>query len=384
MVQKPQRKKPLSDVAANNSYTEAQLAFTTTPTQDNAAQLYEMGLNVFPLPFAQKGGWPWKQFQYIRLHPAQLLLAFEGRCNLAVMAGRTSNNLFIIDCERRDSFDFHGEQLAVAGIPLWSVKSGGDKGGGHYYLFCKEGEVANILPGELTFAEVRGTRCYFLTPPSVHPDTGVIYQWHKRDGDAPPTISIHDIDWLPLKLLTKSKRALQQPTALSELSQATLQFISSGAPEGQRNNTLFAAACDMAGNHYDYYTTSQILTPIARSCGLPASEIHDTLRSAFSQPRTPTRRDSKAATLQWQVVIDFINQHTWKGRAGQSDRATLTACWERARLGSNEQGVFRASTRELAELAKLTKNTVSTSLKRRQYPDLLRVRQNQHCSPLAI
>lgn len=365
MVQKPQRKKPPSEVAAN-SYTEAQLAFTTTPTQDNAIQLYEMGLNVFPIPFAQKGGWPWRQFQYIRLHPAQLLLAFEGRCNLAVMAGRTSNNLFVIDCETRDSFTFHGDQLADARIPIWSIKSGGEKGGGHYYLFCKEGEVANIPPGELNYTEVRGSRCYVLTPPSVHPDTGVIYQWHKRDGDAPPTVSIHDIDWLPLKLVTKTKRALQEPTALAELSQATLQFITAGAPEGQRNNALFAAACDMVGNNYDYYTTSQVLTPIARSCGLPNNEIRDTLRSAFSQPRTPTRRTTNPKQPQWQAAINFIQQHEWKGRTGQTDRAVLTACAERARLGGNEHGVFRASTRELAELARLSKNTISPSLKRLQ------------------
>lgn len=365
MAQDKQRKKPLPEVAAP-SFTEAQLAYNTTPTQDTAIELYELGLNVFPVPFAQKGGWPWRQFQYIRLHPAQLLPVFEGRCNLAVMAGRTSNNLFIIDCETRDSFLYHGDQLAAAGIPIWSVRSGGEKGGGHYYLFCKEGEVGNIPPGELTQTEVRGTRCYVLTPPSVHPDTGVIYQWHRRDGDAPPTVSINDIDWLPLKLLTKSRRAVQEPTAFSELSQATLQFITAGAPEGQRNNALFAAACDMAGNNYDYYTTSQVLTPIARACGLPNNEIRDTLRSAFSQPRTPTRRTTNPKQPQWQAVIAFINQHQWKGRTGQTDRAVLAACAERARLASNEHGVFRASTRELAELARLTKNTVSSSLKRLQ------------------
>lgn len=364
------RLQPPSQVATDR-YTEPQLAFTTTPTQDNAVQLHEMGLNVFPVPFAQKGGWPWKQFQYIRLHPAQLLLAFQGQCNLAVMAGRTSNNLFIIDCETQDSFLFHGDQLAAAGIPIWSVRSGGEKGGGHYYLFCKEGEIGNIPPGELTQTEIRGSRCYVLTPPSVHPDTGVIYQWHKRDGDAPPTVSLHDLDWLPLKLVTKTKRVVQEPTAFSDLSRATLQFITAGAPEGQRNNALFAAACDMAGNNYDYYTTSQVLTPIARSCGLPNNEIRDTLRSAFSQPRTPVRPITNPKQPQWQAVIEFIQLHAWKQRTGQTDRAVLAACAERARLGSNEHGVFRASTRELAELARLTKNTVSSSLQRLQQEGFL-------------
>lgn len=358
--------------AFTNPLENAPVRFSISAIQDAALELYELGLNIFPVPFAEKGGWPWKQFQYIRLHPNLLIPAFEDRCNLATMAGKTSNNLLILDCESEAVFKQQGELLRRTGIAIWSTRSGSTKNGGHYYLRCKEGEVGNIPPGQLNQMELRGSRCYVLTPPSVHPETGTIYQWETRDGDSIPLASYYELDWLPIKLLSTSKRPTTEPRAFAELSTKTRDFIINGAPEGERNKHLFAAACDMAGNNYDYYTSSRLLTPIALACGLPAPEIRDTLKSAFSQPRSPSRQHQTAPkTPQWQLATTWTNSQPWPGRTGQTDRAVLLACCERARLGANEHGVFRASVREVAELARINKKTAATSLNRLASKQLL-------------
>lgn len=357
---KPPQKKPKKASTAEVLF-KAPVAHLTTPTQDNAIQLHELGFNVFPVPHAKKGGWPWRQFQYTRVHPKHLLPLFEGRCNLAIMTGRTSHNLFVIDCETEAAFRAQGQKLCQANIPIWSVRSGG---GGHYYLRCTEGEVANIHNHQLKDIEIRGNRCYVLAPPSVHPDTGVIYQWGEREGNIPPEVSLAAIDWLPLKLATHAKRDNQyMPTVFPELSAQTRDFIVNGAPEGKRNNRLFAAACDMAGNNYDDYTIRQILRPVAIACGLPSRETEDTLKSALSRDREPAKKSqTPEKPKHWQKAVAWAKQQPWQGRTGQTDRAVFLACCERARLASNENGVFRASVREVAELARITKETASRSL----------------------
>src|SRR6187549_2448856 len=74
-----------------------------SPIQDTALYLYNLGLNVFPQPHGKKAGLPWRRLQYSRLHPTDPLVGIQaltaGKCNLAVMCGSTSRNLFVIDCE---------------------------------------------------------------------------------------------------------------------------------------------------------------------------------------------------------------------------------------------------------------------------------------------
>src|SRR5690606_14577298 len=161
-------------------------------TQAAAFFAYKSGFNVFPQPYARKGGYPWKQFQYTRLDIYSLPAAFAGRCNIAVMMGRTSDNLFVIDEETREQFEYYVQELTRRHIPICAAVSGGKKGGGHLYLRCIEGEIANIPPGKLKDAEIRGNHCYVLMPPSIHPDTHKPYTWLTLN-QTPPRVSIKDL-----------------------------------------------------------------------------------------------------------------------------------------------------------------------------------------------
>lgn len=335
-----------------------------TPIQETAMNLYALGLNVFPVPYGKKGGYPWGMMQYIRLNVEDVYPLFQGNCNIAVMTGRTSDNLFVIDCETEAVFNHQIKLMRDGGIPIWAVKSGGWRNGGHLYLRCSDGEVKNVKAGERKDMEIRGNRCYVLCPPSLHPNTRRLYQWHIRETVDPPIVSCAQVQWLGLSLVTtKTPQRLPQP--FSELSSSTREFILSGATPGERNNRLFTAACDLSGCDYDFHAAVQLLTPPALHAGLTERETRDTIQSAYSKPRTPAKPFSheKRRASSWEIAHLWAKDAAWPGRTGQTDRAVFLACCERAKT-ANDKGIFRASSREVAEMARVRANTATKALKR--------------------
>jgi hypothetical protein len=363
-----------------NSTVSDTFGSSYTPAQLQARELYDLGFNVFPQPFGKKFGLPWKQLQYTRLDATDTRYGVEalhqGKCNIAIMCGRTSGNLLVIDCETQDALNHHIAEAKARSIPLWVVETAR---GGHIYLTCIEGEVANIDSNVLNDAEVRGCNGYVLAAGSVHP-SGVIYQWLIREGEKPPHISANKIDWLVDKegnkltlKIKQTKRAGRDFKPLSPLSRATQDYLNSGdlIPEGNRNNRLFSAACDMAGNGYSQSETEDRLAPIAERSGLDRYEVYSTIRSAFSRSRNPARPNArrvvqshKEQSQAWQQALAFAQTHTWTGRAATSTRLVFFALIERARMGCNENGTFRASVREISEIARLGTNATQAALKR--------------------
>jgi len=352
-----------------------------SPIQEEARKLYDAGLNVFPQPAGKKAGYPWKKLQFVRLHRTHykfgLHALFVGQCNVAVMCGRTSNDLFVIDCESRAQFEYNIEQMQLRGLPLWAVET---TRGGHIYLLSTKGEVESVSPGKIPDTEVRG-KGYVIAPPSIHP-SGLIYQWKHRDGDTPPAIDPTKVNWLKdydgHTVRLKSKQNKKRATATKQynpLSQKTQDYLQNGAslPEGTRNNRLFEAACDMHGNGYTQQDVYAALVPIAKSSGLNAAEITHAIDSAFSKPRTPSKKPKpsssqsttqRAQSRNWEAALVYTQNREWTGRTGNTDRAVMLALAERARIGSNENGTFRASVREIAVTARISKETAHKALKR--------------------
>lgn len=349
--------------------------------------LYDAGLNIFPQPYGSKGGYPWKRLQFSRLardhRDYGLATLFAGDCNVAIMCGRTSANLFVIDCESAESFAHHIRQIRQRRIPLWAVQTAR---GGHIYLRASDGEVQNIEPGVLVEAEIKGCNGYVLAPPSVHP-SGVVYQWLAREGDEPPTVASRRINWLldqnrqavqlqvtPISTATKGNWKQPLISPLSNLSKQTKDFITQAHAigEGERNNRLFKAACDLCGNHYSLDEAHALLAPTALVCGLPAFEIDRTIQSAYSRKRNPSRpavphTSTATTTKNWYHAMLWVTRQDWKKSTGSSERTLALALIERARVSMNENGVFRASIRELAQLARLGTTTVQRTLQRLQH-----------------
>lgn len=358
--------------------------YTTLTSASASQELYRIGLNVFPLPYGRKSGYPWRRLQYTRLHRQHSIFGifplFAGHCNVGVMCGITSANLFVIDCEHPDTFFAHLHQLEQRHIPRWAVVTAR---GGHIYLRCREGEVDNIAPGILPNAEIRGKNSYVLAPPSIHP-SGVEYRWLFQEGKEPPAVSVEEINWLRdehgkrLQLTATPnarsykitwKRGTVSP--YSNLSKTTKDYLKNGhlIPEGTRNNRLFSAACDMLGNDYSISEIENLLMPLAIGSGLTQREIIATLHSAAAQTRSPARpqqfqhkTDNMPHKALWRHALFFASHHEWVGRTSGNQKALFLALIEKARVGINEHGVFRASLRELADLARMTVNTVRRNL----------------------
>lgn len=350
-----------------------------TQIQKEAYFLYDAGFNVIPQPIGKKGGYAWRNAQFSRLNRDNethgIKSLFAGQCNLAVMCGKTSGNLFVIDCESRGAFLYHAGKLRERNIPLWAVKTAR---GGHIYLQATDGEVQNINSGILHEAEVKGCNGYVMAPPSIHP-TGAVYQWIIRESKKPPQVNSEQVDWLQnssrkqIKLEVtpnpKTKRGAWSMTTISpasNLSNSTRDYIKSGHSifEGTRNNRLFSAACDLNGCEYSHNEAEHILTPPAAASGLRLPEIKATIRSAFSRTRESARPELTKIIMNhtWRYALLWATQHQWLGRTNATDRALFLALIERARVGSNENNVFRASIRELGELARLGTATVQKAI----------------------
>jgi hypothetical protein len=349
-------------------------------TTSEAHRLYDLQLNVFPLPYGAKAGYEWRRLQYTRLKRHALNDIVAGDCNLAIMCGRTSQNLFVLDCESPDALLYHMQQAKKRRIPLWVVKTAR---GGHLYFRCADGEVHNISNGTIANTEVRGRNGYVLAPPSLHP-TGVKYQWFLTEGNTIPVVNASAINWLrdsnnkPIHLKVdqtfnshKVSPLLRVVSPYSNLSKTTLDYIKNGhaLPEGTRNNRLFAAACDMLGNGYSEYDAYAVLQVVAVASGLGAYEIENTLKSASGRQRTPSRPQSEQKVnatefQQWKFALIYASQRVWEGRTATNERALWLALVERARLSTNQHGVFRASLRELACLSRMGINTVQKLLRK--------------------
>jgi predicted transcriptional regulator len=192
------------------------------------------------------------------------------------------------------------------------------------------------------------------------------------------------LDWLPLQLAIKARRKYEprEPTSLDCLSKKNQDFIANGASEGTRNNRLFAAACDLNGNGFSHYQAQDILSPVALRCGMSQGEITDSLKSAYQKTRTPAKQPRPTPpTPFWAKARAWAESHKWERMAAtvttkskfaktkarvysvsaQTARDVFLACCELARR-AHTAGVFRASTREAAELADVKSDTAYRAL----------------------
>jgi predicted transcriptional regulator len=332
------------------------LSHRPTELLETVVWLHDMGMNVLPLPIGSKEPkigskalWfeRWGLY-YQRLARQDLKWVFAGRANIAIAVGRTSGNLFVIDCESPETFREHCQQLAARNIPIFAAKTGR---GGHIYLRAKEGEVSSI---KLLDAEIRGqTRQYVVAPPSVHP-SGAIYQWCNGAAE-PPIVSIEEIDWLA----NEQGRVVLQ--AKRHYATSTNNYLRHGqnTPEGNRNNALYLAAHDMAWRGDEPQSIMMRLSKPAAASGLESKEISRTVTNGIRNGA------AKAGASRHDILAHFAASYDgWSGRAGTTDRAVFEGLIERSRRDKNAMGEFRASIREIAELARVTAKTAQTSLNR--------------------
>jgi Primase C terminal 1 (PriCT-1) len=86
------------------------------------------------------------------------------------------------------------------------------------------------------------------------------------------------------KLHTTHTRPYYSPGTNGILSWHTRAFLLHGAPEGQRNNRLYSAACDAAINGFDLeWAYAELVKPLERDPDFDVSSCHSTILSAYNR-----------------------------------------------------------------------------------------------------
>jgi hypothetical protein len=386
-------------VAAHTATEQAVIVSqqSMTAIQSTAVDLYRRGLNVFPLPSA----WEWRarpEFEkdpnkkppyllqplyFSRLHFCGLecyhlpererFTALFERANIGVMVGRTSGNLVGIDCDSHTAFETVGCELTRRALHFWGI---GSHRGGAYFLRILEGEAANLSETPFPEVQIWGNARYQVLPPSVHPQ-GTIYRWvtpeprfSLPEGQSLPSFSITALDWLGVNLAVKARWKWQEPELYNlpewavGLSRRNRETLAKGVPDGQRNTRLTAAAYDLAGNFIPYRDAEAVILTAAERCTPPysARDALAILKSAYRQERQPARKSGESVKP-WKKAQDFAASFDWSSKYGRKAikrRAVFLACVERARQRNSD--VWRASKREVAELANTSDETAKVAL----------------------
>ena len=392
--------------------------------QAAALDLYHRRLNVFPVPSVfewqyynelhpdpsgryQKPPYLYKILLTTRLHvcgpecdertrkSGRACLAESARfdalfyhANLAIMMGRTSGNLFAFECDTRQAFECIGQELCTAGFPFWAFTS---HRGGSYVIRLAEGEAANN-PNYTEDIQIWGNGHYLVFPPSIHP-TGTIYQWitpepyyHLPFGEPPPLVTLAQVEALGVHLVIEKGGDWQDPDLYGlpewggSLSRKNRQALAMGVKEPGRQNAIYRVCRDMAGCEIPRETAERYILAMADKCNPPYShrEAIQRVDDAYKRNNTPARKGKAPGCQPWERAITWAALHAWKGRTAQTDRVVFLACCERARMQGGE--TFRASTREIAEIASCTRKTATGALRRLSG----RVGTSNFCTPVCL
>lgn len=110
-------------------------------------------------------------------------LSRKGDCNVGILTGRASG-VVVVDVDVKDGgVDEWCRLIEIYGEPqTMKVKTGG---GGYHYYFRYEPRVGILINGSRL---INGKGIDFKTdggqvvfPGSIHPDTGKVYEWRRKD-----------------------------------------------------------------------------------------------------------------------------------------------------------------------------------------------------------
>jgi hypothetical protein len=404
-----------------------------------AKDLYKRGMNVFPIPRIEEvkawnKAYPKHQFDVTRkpsyfhkplmsrrlhmcseacfngdgvhlhrpLRPDTTFEALFGegeyypKPNIACMCGKTSGNLLSLDCDDESVYGQVGDQLRKRNISTWAYRSG--RGGGQYLVRIEEGEIpSQVLKTEYGKIDILGARHYIVVPPSVHPNS-TMYMWETENPlylppfEGPPVLSIQKFDWLGIDTEKDLQFKLVDPTEFglpewaSRLSQRSIDFLLHGASDGERNNRLFAAACDMNGNDIEMTVAQVYLEEACRLCTPPyTQDSSSTIRSAYNGERIGARAFSTSNRVQRQLeaAYNFAMAFDWKGKCGrtaQTDKNVFLSILEQATAVNKKR--ISLSVRQASGMANINKETAAFALRRLCGQDYV-VNKNLKKSPLA-
>lgn len=221
------------------------------------------------------------------------------RANIGIPTGE-ENDLISIDVDiKHDQGKFGDESIRdlereLGELPeTWQVITG--SGGMHYYFRYPKGyDIRDSASVIAPYIDIRANGGYVVAPPSIHPETGRVYEW--EGSSDPEDIPLAELPekWLQ-RLIGKSKNSKASESTAFELP----EIISEGG-KGKigRNDTLFRYGASL------------------RAKNVKALKIWDLLREANEKNCNPSMKIEE---------VEQIYNSVMKYQSGKAEEEIISA-----------------------------------------------------------
>lgn len=263
-----------------------------------ALQYADRGYSVLPL-VGKKPATDWTERQQRRATTA-FIQAWDRKgllSNVGIVCGRISGNLAVIDLDGLTAIEAFQARWPDL-LDTYTVATGSGRG---KHLYYKPDRLPNTTRyiGHTGNVELRADGCYVVAPPSVHPDTGKLYEIERdvaprRVKDMQPVV-MWIIGLIRAKQAAHNKPAspgaddLRRTIGYERAARAALYYEArdvAAAREGTRNETLHRAAYNLGQLVGDGLLTESEVTAAllgaAMAANYPAGEAGRTIRSGMT------------------------------------------------------------------------------------------------------
>jgi hypothetical protein len=191
----------------------------------------------------------------------------------AMIGAAVPDSLLVLDIDPRNGGELE-QLIALVGDlpPTLTVWSGRNDGGQHLYYQRPAGPLTSTRLPQGIDLKVNG---YCIVPPSIHPATGLPYRWDDRPAASLPPRLQELLTPLPPRPIAHSG---SNGSAVG--SAIGLVRVVVGAPEGNRNNVLYWAACRAAENGILNNHVEALLINAAVTAGETETKARRTVASA--------------------------------------------------------------------------------------------------------
>ncbi len=269
-----------------------------------AKQLYDMDFSIIPIkPMSKAPAILWKEFEERRPEWGEIEPYFKPDSNLAVILGKVSNNLAVLDFETQDGWDRLkerlSEELANKLESSWIERS---KRGLH--IFFKLPFVGEDV--KLKEAEIRArSKKYVLVYPSIHPE-GVPYE---RIRGPESLVQLNEEEWEELFNAFKEVFGLKKDREKSKVAKGTTK-----APEKSTtfDPTKWLDSFTKFWKEGVRHTLALGIAGTLAKNGVPVSEALELIRAVVERTEDRELEDRVRAVLDTYAAVGYDRESLLK------------------------------------------------------------------------
>ena len=314
-------------------------------TLDYAIFYLTYGLSVIPLRHGEKTPLiKWERYQKEPPSIAEARKWFEGTDNIAIVCGRVSGNLVVVDFDDVEVYnnflkevEGDAEELKDIVENTWLVKTG--KG---YHIYLRVSTDKPIKIGKLPKVDIKGEGGYVVAPPSLHPN-GKNYEFlrfTKTTGHEIRVISLEQYNQLltVLEKATQSKlyggldntkwAGITEPEDKSkdkwreltdEQTKEIVAALESVYKQGHRHNIIMYLTGWLYNEGFGYESAEKLVKAIIERYQdeEPQDRLY-TLKDTYGIGRTPREEKVKAEGMGLKTKNGLIEEITKAAQGRQS------------------------------------------------------------------